>query len=90
MTGCIAQAVSEDIFLGHDSELADARWFTKEEVRKALSDNAGSPFNPVPKGTEGGLRLPSSNAIAHMLLKAFVEDTWGVNSLGSTATQKDA
>jgi NAD+ diphosphatase len=78
MTGCIAQAVAEDIFLGHDPELADARWFTKEEVKKALQNNTASPFDPVPKEREGELRLPPSNAIAHMLLKAFVEDTWGV------------
>lgn len=81
MTGCIAQAVSEDISLGHDPELADARWFTKEEVKLALFENAASPFDPVPKGRPGELRLPPSNAIAHMLLKAFVEDTWGVSSL---------
>jgi NAD+ diphosphatase len=77
MTGCIALAEEEEIYLGHDPELADARWYTKEEVKKALYDNSGSPFEPVPKGREGELRLPPSSAIAHMLLKAFVEDTWG-------------
>jgi NAD+ diphosphatase len=80
MTGCIAQAVTEDIFLGHDPELTEARWFTKEEVKKALSENSASPFAPVPKGREGELRLPPSSAIAHVLLKAFVEDTWGIRS----------
>jgi NAD+ diphosphatase len=79
MTGCIAMADDESIFLGHDPELADARWFPKEEVRDALYKNAGSPFEPVPKDKEGQLRLPPDNAIAHMLLKAFVEDTWGIS-----------
>jgi NAD+ diphosphatase len=80
MTGCIALAEDESIFLGHDPELVDARWFTKEEVRKALTENSGSPFEPIPKDKEGELRLPPASAIAHMLLKAFVEDSWGVAS----------
>jgi NAD+ diphosphatase len=79
MTGCIALAEEETIFLGHDPELTDARWFTKEEVKEALNKNSGSPFDPVPKGEEGKLRLPPASAIAHMLLKAFVEDTWGIS-----------
>lgn len=76
MTGCIALAEDETIFLGHDPELADARWFTKEEVKTALKENSGSPFEPVPEGRENELRLPPSTAIAHMLLRAVVEDTW--------------
>jgi len=79
MTGCIALADDESIFLGHDPELADARWFSKEEVRTALYENSGSPFEPVPKDKEGQLRLPPDSAIAHILLKAFVEDTWGLS-----------
>jgi NAD+ diphosphatase len=77
MTGCIALAEKEEIFLGHDPELVNARWFTKEEVRKAISENAGSPFDPVPKERENELRVPPASAIAHTLLKAFLEDTWG-------------
>jgi len=42
MTGCIALAEEEEIYLGHDPELADAKWFTKEEVKKALYENSGS------------------------------------------------
>ena len=78
MTGCIALAEDEIIFLGHDPELADAKWFTMEEIKQALSQNSGSPFDPIPKGKEGQLRLPPASAIAHILLKAIVEDTWGV------------
>jgi len=77
MTGCIALAEDETIYLGHDPELADARWFTIDEVKVALSGNSGSPFEPVPKGRENELRLPPSSAIAHMLLKAVVDDSWG-------------
>lgn len=78
MMGCIALAEEENLFLGHDPELSDAKWFTKEDVKKALQNNSGNPFGPVPKGKENELRLPPTSAIAHMLLKAFVEDTWGV------------
>jgi len=77
MTGCIALAEDETIYLGHDPELADARWFTIDEVKVALTQNSGSPFEPVPKGREGELRLPPASAIAHMLLKAIVDDSWG-------------
>lgn len=80
MTGCIALAEDETIFLGHDPELADAGWFTKEEVENALYKNSGSPFEPAAKGKENELRLPPLSAIAHMLLKAVVENTWGVSA----------
>jgi NAD+ diphosphatase len=80
MIGCIALADDETIFLGHDPELVDAKWFTKEEVSKALKENSGSPFEPVPEGKENDLRLPPVSAIAHLLLKDFAEDTWGVAS----------
>ena len=78
MVGCFALAEDESIFLGHDPELVEARWFTKEEVRKALAENSGSPFEPVPKDKAGELRIPPTSAIAHILLKAFIEDSWGV------------
>ena len=80
MTGCIALAKDETIFLGHDPELEDCKWFTKDEVREALSHNSGSPFEPAPKGKENELRLPPASAIAHILLKAVVEDTWGLDA----------
>jgi len=39
MIGAIGQAIpgeGEQIHLGHDAELEDARWFPVEEVREAL------------------------------------------------------
>jgi len=80
MIGAIALAEDESIFLGHDPELADARWFTKEEVVNALENNSGSPFEPAPKGKENDLRLPPASAIAHLLLKSFVDGNWGVQA----------
>ena len=79
MTRCIALAEDETVFLGHDPELTDAKWFTKEEIKTALYKNSGSPFVPTPNGRENELCLPPSSVIAHMLLKAVVEDTWGVS-----------
>jgi len=62
MLGCLAEGLSEAIEL-HDAELAEARWFTRSELAAALAgDDAGS------------LALPGRIAIAHHLVRAFVED----------------
>ena len=59
MIGCIAEGLSEEISL-HDRELGAARWFTRDELRAALSGSG--PFS-----------LPGPVAIAHHLIRAFVE-----------------
>ncbi|KAF1998162.1 hypothetical protein P154DRAFT_469829 [Amniculicola lignicola CBS 123094] len=75
MIGAIGQAIpgGEEIHLGHDAELEDAKWFTAEEVREALrvgtsglGEAAGSEYK------EGGLRLPPKTAIANQLMWAVV------------------
>jgi NAD+ diphosphatase len=63
MIGCFAEALSEEITL-EEAELADARWFTKAEVREMLA-KAGTTETP---------RLAPSMAIAHQLAKAWVEE----------------
>jgi NAD+ diphosphatase len=80
MMGCIALAEEETIFLRHDPELAEAKWFTKEEVKVALRENAGNLSGTVPPGKEKGLRLPAATAIAHVLLKRVVDDAWVVGA----------
>ena len=60
MIGTIAQADTEEISLENDDELAEARWFTKEELRSALAGKAD-------------FFVPPPFAIAHHLIKAFVE-----------------
>lgn len=61
MIGCFAQSSSTEIVVDRD-ELEDARWFSREEVAAMLA------------GThEGGLSAPKPFAIAHHLLRAFVE-----------------
>jgi NAD+ diphosphatase len=61
MIGCYARALTTEIHLEQD-ELSDARWFTRAEVRDALA-RRGTP----------DLRLPPPLAIAHQLVKSWIE-----------------
>lgn len=61
MIGCLAQATQDTI--RHDTtELEDCRWFTRQEARAML--DATHP---------DGISAPRPYAIAHHLLRAFVE-----------------
>ncbi|WP_250474672.1 NAD(+) diphosphatase [Caballeronia sp. GAFFF1] len=61
MIGCFARATDTEITVD-EKELEDARWFSRDEVRAMLD------------GTHPqGLNAPKAFAIAHHLLKAFVE-----------------
>jgi NAD+ diphosphatase len=66
MIGCFAEAETDSITIDAN-ELEDARWFSREEVAAML---AGHHPN--------GLNAPLPFAIAHHLLKRFVEDGDGV------------
>ena len=61
MIGCLAQARSEEIIIDR-TELEDARWFTREEVAQMLTGK-----HPA------GLTAPMPVAIAHHILRAWVE-----------------
>jgi NAD+ diphosphatase len=61
MIGCYARALTTEINLDQQ-ELSDARWFTRSEVRDALA-RRGPPE----------LRLPPPLAIAHQLVKSWIE-----------------
>ncbi|KAK3954216.1 NUDIX hydrolase domain-like protein [Pseudoneurospora amorphoporcata] len=80
MIGAIGQAVpgdGEKIFLGHDAELEDAKWFPLEEVKEALHKGASNMGESAPEGyVEGALRLPPQTAIANRLINAVVEGWW--------------
>jgi len=58
MLGCVAEAETETLEIDR-AELADARWFSLEEIRAAL---AGEP---------GPLSIPPPFAIAHHLIRAW-------------------
>ncbi len=61
MIGCFARATSTELMVDKN-ELEDARWFTRQEVADMIA------------GTHAeGLTAPKSYAIAHHLLRTFVE-----------------
>jgi NAD+ diphosphatase len=61
MVGFLAEALTDDIRID-PTELADARWFTKQEVREVL------------EGTHpDGITSPPRMAIANHIMRAFVE-----------------
>ena len=62
MIGCHAEAVSFDIVVDRE-ELEDARWFSKDEVVAMLM-----------RRHPGGLTTPPPVAIAHHIIRAWVED----------------
>lgn len=61
MIGLIAE-VEDDEGSPDQTELAEVRWFTRDEARQILS------------GGYDGVTAPTSMAIAHQLLKAWVEE----------------
>lgn len=61
MIGCYAEALTDEIVLDQ-AELADARWFTREEVSAMLDSNAGD-----------GRTAPLKGAIAHRLMADWLE-----------------
>jgi NAD+ diphosphatase len=48
MIGCHARAVGEELKIDF-TELDDARWFTRNEVRAALAGNSDAAFLPPPR-----------------------------------------
>jgi NAD+ diphosphatase len=62
MMACIAQAQDDALTLD-TNELEDAMWVTKDEARAALAVDEGRRFN-----------APPSFAIAHTLLKSWVQE----------------
>ena len=65
MIGCHAEALSREIVVDRE-ELEDARWFTKAEVASML-------MRKHPQG----LTTPPPVAIAHHIIRAWVEDEIG-------------
>lgn len=71
MIGCVAtvdfNGENEVIHLGHDRELADARWFDVSFVRKLVSGSTEEDFNP------DGILLPTDVSIAYSLIKHVID-----------------
>jgi NAD+ diphosphatase len=68
MIGCHAQALSEDLVIDRE-ELEDARWFTRDECASMLK-----------RKHPDGLTTPPPVAIAHHIIRSFVEE--GENVIG--------
>ncbi|KAK4225545.1 peroxisomal NADH pyrophosphatase NUDT12 [Podospora fimiseda] len=85
MIGAVGQAVpgdGEKIFLGHDAELEDAKWFPLDEVKEALVRGTSNLGEAAPKEyMEGSLRLPPQTAIANQLISSVVEGWWVVSKM---------
>jgi NAD+ diphosphatase len=62
MIGCHAEAISHDIVIDRN-ELADARWFDREEVASMIA-----------RKHPDGLTAPAPVAIAYHIIRAWVED----------------
>jgi NAD+ diphosphatase len=62
MIGCHAEAISHEIVLDHN-ELADARWFDREEVASMIA-----------RKHPDGFTAPAPVAIAYHIIRAWVED----------------
>jgi NAD+ diphosphatase len=70
MIGCHAEASTEEITLD-DVELADARWFDKADLAEAVIEAAKGGRMPGPRDAK--VWVPGPMAIAHQLVKAWVE-----------------
>jgi len=62
MIGCHAEALTDNIVVDRD-ELEDARWFSRDEIAAMLTQK-----HP------GGLTTPPPVAIAHHIIRAWIED----------------
>lgn len=73
MIGCIGtvdfNGTNEVIHLGHDRELADARWFDIEEVRKIIYEPEAEESNP------SGILLPGPESISFSLIRMVVDNS---------------
>ena len=61
MIGCLARAESETITID-PAEMADVAWFTRADIRAALGE------------THERLKVPGPIAIAHHLIRAWIDD----------------
>ncbi|NVO14188.1 MAG: NAD(+) diphosphatase [Rhodoplanes sp.] len=64
MIGCYAEALDTDLVMDID-ELEDLRWFSRDEVAAMLE-----------RRHPGALTTPPPIAIAHFLIRGWVEETW--------------
>ena len=74
MIGCLATATSTAITID-DTEIVEARWFTRDELAAALARQPEAREAPNNPGAD--FWVPPAFAIAHQLIKAFVDGDLG-------------
>ena len=67
---CFAHATGDELNVDVQ-ELDTARWFTREEIRNALTKSGIDLRGPVDLGV--GFGIPGPIAIAHHIIKAWSE-----------------
>lgn len=82
MIGCHGEALSDEINMDTD-EMADVRWFSREEVREILTTQADAPQQLPQQLSKPGaeakddapppVRVPGPMAIAHHLITSWVD-----------------
>lgn len=70
MIGCLAEALSTDITID-ETEIVEARWFTRAELAAALARQPAD--RQAPDDPQANFWIPPAFAIAHHLIKAFVD-----------------
>ena len=71
MLGCLAEALTEEITVDPE-ELAEARWFSRDEIREMVARAATGPDDP------SRVSLPSPVAIAHHICRRWSSGLDGV------------
>jgi NAD+ diphosphatase len=71
MMGCLCEALSEEITVDPE-ELAEARWFTREELRAMVARAAEGPDDPTQ------VSVPGPVAIAHQICRRW---SYGLDSI---------
>jgi len=78
MIGCIADAVTDTITLD-EKEIAEARWFSREQLRQGLENSGNIDYKAIVSGEKtrnaAEFVLPPHSAIAHQLLLSWVNSS---------------
>ena len=73
MIGCIAVALTEDINITETDAVEQICWFNRQEIAAMLEKSK----SPITKNVqENSLFIPGDYAIAHHLIKAFIDDNF--------------
>ena len=76
MIGCMAEAVNDNGTVD-DREIAEARWFSRDQLREGLDKSGKVDFQALMRNPEqaspDAFFLPPHSAIAHQLIRTWIE-----------------